>query len=121
MGIAIRIWSKEDLSKVMQGDRWLTTLLANVRTFNDSMMLEVAKARMNSKKYYAKWDDNEEMSTFYATDDEMLLKFLNADYVRLPTSVTEVITNFRDVSFPQNTVKTTVQNHGRNQRQPTDM
>lgn len=101
MGIAVRTWTKADLSKVLKGDRWLTTLLANVRTANESMMLAIAQTRMKTKKYYAKWEDDEEVTTVYATDDEMLLKFLNADYVRLPIYVTEVTTTFRDVSFPQ--------------------
>lgn len=102
MGITVRKWTKEDLLKVLKGDRWLTTLLANVKTVNEPMMMIVARTRMKTKTYYVKWEgDDKEVTTIYATDDEMLLQFLKADYTKLPTYVTEVVTNFRDVSFPQ--------------------
>ncbi len=102
MGITVRKWTKEDLLKVLKGDRWLTTLLANVRTVNEPMMMIVARTRMKTKTYYATWEgDDKEVTTIYATDDEMLLQFLKADYTKLPTYLVQVETTFRDVSFPQ--------------------
>lgn len=105
MGIAVRNWTKEDLLKVLKGDRWLTTLLANVRTVNESMMMTVAQARMKTKTYYATWEGDKEVTTIYATDDEMLLQFLKADYTKLPTYLVQVETTFRDVSLPQISLK----------------
>lgn len=101
MGIAVRSWTTEDLSKALCGDKWLTTLLANAKTFDDSMMFVLTQSRINVKTYHVRFEDDEESTTIYATDDEMLLKFLEADYTRLPIYAMEVITTFRDVSFPQ--------------------
>lgn len=101
MGITVRKWTKEDLLKVLNGDRWLTTVLANTRTFSESMMMTVAQTRMKTNTYYATWEDDEEVTTIYATDDEMLFQFLKADYTKLPTYLVQVETTLKNVLIPQ--------------------
>jgi len=108
MGIAVRLWTQADLSKVMDGDRWLTTLLANAKTVNESMAIVLTQNRQKIQEYSVLWGNDEEETTIYATDDEMLLEFLKAEYTALPTYVAEVITTFRDVSLPQTASPTPV-------------
>lgn len=104
MGIAVRLWTSEDLNKVLEGDRWLTTLLANAKTFGEESIKVINKVRPKVKRYVCTWADGfDSITDIYATDDEMLLKFLDADYTERPVDIMEVITTYRTVN-PQEKV-----------------
>lgn len=102
MGIAVRLWTSEDLQKVLDGDKWLTTLLANAGTFSLEMIKVQNRIRDRIKCYAAFWNGDVEPTTLYATDDEMVMKFIEADYVCHPENLMEVITEYRTM-IPQPT------------------
>lgn len=104
MGIAVRLWTSEDLKKVLGGDRWLTTLLANAKTRDKAMSDVIFKVQSKVKRYVCTWAEGfDSITDIYATDDEMLLKFLDADYTERPVDIMEVITTYRTVN-PQEKV-----------------
>ena len=100
MSITVRLWSKEDL-ETAKHDKWLATILMNATTLTEAM----AKAYpyRQRKTYQAVWDtddetrNNYEPITIYATDERMLLKFIDAEYTRRPDVLHQVITQYRPV------------------------
>lgn len=106
MSITVRLWSSEELKKVLDGDRWLTTLLANSKTLSEKMCETHDKVRQSIKHYQAgfAWQDEPfEEVTLYATDDEMLLKFIKEEYyIGQLMFLCEVKTEYRPVDIPQN-------------------
>jgi len=95
MGIAVRIWTEDELKKVKEGDKWLTTILANSGTFTTRMIEALPSDTI--KRYCALWDGDDVPATLFATDDEMVLKFIEADFNCLPSELTEVITTYREI------------------------
>ncbi len=93
MSITVRLWNKEDLEN-LQSDKWLATVFMNGHTFSKE---EIRHYPYNLRKTYEAWfnDSPEEAVIFFATDDKMAIKFLEAEYVRLPDSLNEVITTRR--------------------------
>jgi hypothetical protein len=47
--------------------------------------------------YIAAWEDGEESLEFYAIDDIAAIEYLNRHYTRLPDSLSEKITTYREV------------------------
>ena len=91
MSITIRLWNKADLES-LQHNRWLATVFMNVLTFNEE---EIKHYPYNLRKeYQADWY-NEESVKIYATDDTMLLRFIDKEYTRRPDYLAEVITRYR--------------------------
>ena len=89
MSISVRAWADEDLAKV-RTDKWLATLLMNAGTLTKAM----ARAYPYSKRrtYHCQWGDTEPEVIVYATDERMLAKFLDSDYLRRPDSIYQRIT-----------------------------
>ena len=92
MGITVRLWSKAELES-LQHNRWLATIFMNGNTFSEA---EIKYYPYNLRKHYtASWDDAEEAVKIYATDDTMLLRFVDAEYTKRPDYLAEVITRYR--------------------------
>jgi len=101
MSITVRLWNSEDLKKVLNGDRWLTTLLANAKTFDEKMCKTHNNIRKSIKQYQASFVQDNNV-TLYATDDEMVLKFIKEEYfIGHLTYLCEVKTSHRPVDIPQ--------------------
>lgn len=97
MSITVRLWNKQDLEN-LQNDSWLATTFMNGHTFSKE---EIWYYPYNLRKqYHAIWRDyDDEPITFYATDDKMAIKFLKAEYTRLPDTLQEIITTRREVKL----------------------
>lgn len=92
MSITVRLWSKADLES-LQHNRWLATIFMNGCTFSEE---EIKHYPYNLRKTYtAEWDEGFEPVRIYATDDTMLLRFIDAEYTRRPEYLAEVITRYR--------------------------
>jgi hypothetical protein len=100
MAQTIRLWTAEELLAAKTGSNlWLSTLLLNSKTLSEDM----AKAYPYDlrKTYIADWQqDGEEPVTIYAPNDEMVLKFIDGDYICFPETLCEAITTYRDVELP---------------------
>jgi hypothetical protein len=87
----------------VKSDKWLATLLMNASTLTAEM--SKAYPYNQRKTYHARWDDepenpenNEpEIITIYATDERMLLKFIDAEYTHRPDYLVQVITQYRPI------------------------
>lgn len=97
MSITVRLWSKADLES-LQHNRWLATIFMNSHTFSaEGMNYYPYNLR---KEYTAQWNGLEvdyEPIRIYATDDTMLLRFIDAEYTRRPDYLAEVITRYRHI------------------------
>lgn len=100
MSITVRLWTEEEL-KATKHDKWLATILMNTRTLTEAM----AKAYPYRQRrvYQATWDEDDETRnnyesvTIYATDERMLLKFIDTEYTRRPDRISQIITQYRPV------------------------
>lgn len=106
MSVTVRLWSSEDLQKVLEGDRWLCTILANSKTFNREMMR--VHSRMIHLKLVKEYEitytdsqDSDETISINATDDEMLLQFIGKEYTIEPKYIAEVTRQYRYLEIPQ--------------------
>ena len=96
MSITVRLWSKEDL-KNLQHDKWLATIFMNRSTFSQE---EIKYYPYNLRReYVAIWHEENERITFYATDDEMAIRFLKAEYTQLPVILREITYKARQVKI----------------------
>lgn len=101
MSITVRLWNSEDLKKILNGDRWLTTLLANAKTFDEKMLKTHSNVRKSIKQYQAEFVQDNDVK-LYATDDEMVLKFIKEEYyIGHLISLCEVKISHRPVDIPQ--------------------
>ena len=98
MSVTVRRWTPAELERVTT-DNWLATLLMNGGTFSQEEMRHYPYTRR--KSYIAEFEAEEcDDVRFYATDDDMALRFLQADYdlEGYPlASLREVITTLREV------------------------
>lgn len=94
--ITVRNWSAEDLEKIAAGDRWLITLAANASTWSEALIQAMSKHIMFVKDYVA-YFDGFASTELKAIDDEMLLRFIDAQYTERPGALCEVITTYREV------------------------
>ena len=100
MSITVRAWSKEDLFAIGNGDKWLATIFMNCSTFSEEDTKHYPyKAR---RTYFCQWLGDEECLednnvTIHATDQRMLLKFIDAEYTKRPDSILQVITQYRPI------------------------
>ena len=98
MSVTVRLWSDEELDKAYTGeDLELSALLMNRTTFDEREMQHYPYHLC--KRYRAIWDGIEPVELF-APNDEMSLWFIKQDYTRLPDSLCEVITRYRNVELP---------------------
>ncbi len=49
------------------------------------------------RTYICEWVDDPEPITIYATDERMLLKFIDAEYTRRPDFIDQKITQYRPI------------------------
>lgn len=94
MSITVRLWTDEEL-KATKHDKWLATLLMNGTTFTEQ---EIAFYPYEQRRTYrCWWLGAEEEVTIYATDEKMLLRFIDAEYTRRPDWIHQKITQYRPV------------------------
>jgi len=102
MSITVRLWDSEELQAIRSGkDKWLTTVFMNVKTFSQE---EILHYPYNLRRtYVCEWVENDyeepEEVTIFATDEKMLLRFIDEEYTRRPDSIHQVITQYRPVKF----------------------
>ncbi len=99
MSITVRQWSPEELAAVRVGkDKWLTTVFMNVKTFNLS---EITHYPYNLRRtYLCRWNKKPLTANevkIYATDERMLLRFIDEEYIRRPDEIHQVVTQYRPV------------------------
>lgn len=92
MSITVRLWSKADLES-LQHNRWLATIFMNACVFSEDTIKHYPYNLR--KQYTASWNEETEPVKIYATDDTMLLRFIDAEYTRRPDYLAEVITRYR--------------------------
>ena len=96
MSITVQLWSQEELES-LQKDKWLATIFMNGNTFSEQ---EIKHYPYNLRRtYLCEWLREEESTRIYATDQRMLLKFIDAEYTRRPDLITQIITQYRPLEF----------------------
>ena len=96
MSITVRLWSQEELQS-FQKDKWLATVFMNVKTFSqgDAKYYPHNLVRV----YLCEWLEEEEAIRINATDEKMLLRFIDEEYTQRPDCITQIITQYRPVNF----------------------
>ena len=100
MDITVRLWSDEDLL-ALKTDKWLATIFMNGCDYSAREMYYCPYSQR--REYRAIWDEDDETRnnyepiTIYATDEKMLLKFIDAEYTRRPDILHQVITQYRPI------------------------
>lgn len=98
MSITVRQWSQAELESLTH-DKWLATVFMNGHTFSAREM-EFYPYKLR-KTYICQWEEGEAV-TIYATDEKMLLKFIDAEYIKRPDTIAQKITQYRPVTIPPN-------------------
>uniref|UniRef100_A0A6M3JRY5 Uncharacterized protein n=1 Tax=viral metagenome TaxID=1070528 RepID=A0A6M3JRY5_9ZZZZ len=93
MSITVRLWNKEDLQSLKK-DKWLATVFMNGSTFTEE---EIKYYPYEQRRVYECIWGIEEPVTIYATDERMLLKFIDTEYTRRPDCIHQIITQYRPV------------------------
>lgn len=96
----VRLWTTLELEQAEDGkDLWLTTLLLNRATFSEQ---EIKHYPYRFRKYYsANVDGWQEPFEFYAPNDEMALRYLEAKFgLEVITCLAEKIISWLDVALP---------------------
>lgn len=95
MSITDRLWSDGEL-EATKHDKWLATLLMNGHTFTEREMKYYPYSQRRT--YVCDWEDREDVSvTIFATDERMLLRFIDAEYTKRPDFIHQTITQYRPV------------------------
>ena len=101
MSITVRLRTDEGL-EATRTDKWLATLLMNTTTLSEEMALNYPYSQR--RVYKCQWfepdneyHDHEDVVTIYATDERMLLKYIDAEYTRRPELIHQVITQYRPI------------------------
>ena len=94
MSITCRLWSGEELQSLKK-DKWLATIFMNGKSFSEKRAKYYPYEMRRT--YLCDWVDQEDHTEIYATDERMLLKFIDAEYIRRPDSIYQVITQYRPV------------------------
>lgn len=94
MSITVRLWSHAELEATKK-DKWLATILMNGKTFSQEEMSYYPYSQRRT--YICEWVDEPEPITIYATDERMLLKFIDAEYTRRPDFIHQQITQYRPI------------------------
>ena len=94
MSITIRLWTENELQNIHK-DKWLATIFMNVKTFTENEIRYYPyKLR---RTYIAEWVDEPGPVTIYATDEKMLLKFIDTEYDNRPDSLHQKIIQYRSI------------------------
>lgn len=96
MSITVRLWSQEELTSLTR-NKWLATIFMNAKTFSKEE-IEYYPYRLR-KTYICEWVDEPEAITIYATDEKMLLKFIDEEYTKRPDFIQQKITQYRPVKL----------------------
>ena len=94
MSITVRLWTTEELASIKK-DKWAATILMNSVTLSKEMMKHYPYDIRRT--YLCFWVDGAEETRIYATDERMLLKFIDAEYTRRPDQIHQVIAQYRPV------------------------
>lgn len=90
MSITVRLWSKEELQS-LQKDRWLATIFMNRSTFGKD---EIKYYPYNLRQtYMCEWGNHH--AIIYATDEEMLRRFISEEYIEQPWMIHERLTKYK--------------------------
>ena len=96
MSITVRTWTNEELQLIRTGkDKWLATIFLNCDTLSGREILNYPFHLRRT--YQCIWETEGETGmesriiTVYATDTEMLRRFLETEYTRLPDKIYEVV------------------------------
>lgn len=95
MSITVRLWTTDELQSLKK-DKWLATIFMNCKTFSEE---EIRHYPYEIRRtYVCRWEgwESEEI-VIYATDERMLLKFIDAEYTRRPTFIHQKITQYRPI------------------------
>ena len=94
MSITVRLWSDEEL-EATKHDKWLATLLMNKKplSIEEGNFYPYEQRRV----YVCEWMNNTESITIYATDERMLLRFIDEEYTNRPKWIHQKITQYRPV------------------------
>ena len=95
--ITVRLWSQEELRKIRTGaDDYLATVLMNGQTFSAQTIASYPYNRR--KTYWVAFSDGSEVRC-YATDDQNLRKYLQAQYhYNMIVAISEAVTEYREVA-----------------------
>ena len=93
MSITVGLWNDAEIEAV-KTDKWLATLLMNAGNLDKKMA--AAYPYDKRRTYIAEWDDDPSV-TIYATDERMLKRFIDAEYIRRPDYLTQKITQYRPI------------------------
>lgn len=94
MSITVRLWSDEKL-EATKHDKWLATLLMNGTTLSEK---EIAHYPYKQRRtYLCEWQHEGAPIVIYATDERMLLRFIDKEYTRRPDSIYQKITQYRPI------------------------
>ena len=96
MSITVRLWSDADL-KAIEKDKWLATIFMNVKTF--AVHEHQYYPHKQRRTYECSWHDQPEPITIYATDERMLLKFIDQEYTKRPYWISQKITQYRPIKI----------------------
>lgn len=96
MSITIRQWTQEELDSLTH-NKWLATVFMNRKSFS-AEEIEYYPYKLR-KVYICEWVDEPEAYVVYATDEKMLLKFIDAEYTRRPDFLHQKITQYRPVKL----------------------
>ena len=102
MPITCRLWSDDELTAITTGkDKWLATIFMNRNTFSaeEAMHYPYNLRRTYDCYWQADGDLGAEDATIYATDQRMLLRFIDAEYIRRPDAIHQVITQYRPLTY----------------------
>ena len=95
MSITTRLWSEEELQSLTK-DKWLATVFMNGNTFSAKEMRHYPYQMRRT--YRCEWlGSTNEPLTIFATDERMLLRFIDEEYTRRPDCIHQVITQYRPV------------------------
>jgi len=90
------LWTLAELESI-KTDKWIATQFMNEITFSEN---EIKYYPYNQRKtYHAEWNDEPEFITIYATDERMLLKYIDKYYTRRPDYLVQVITQYRPIKM----------------------
>ena len=95
MSITVKLWNQAELES-LKTDKWLATIFMNGKTFSAN---EMRYYPYNSRRTYVCTWYNDEPVTIYATDERMLLKFIKAEYTRLPDEAYQIIHQYKPVKL----------------------
>lgn len=102
MSITVRFWSAKELEQA-QSDGWLATLLMNKSTYSRQEMEANSVLPFPKRTFLLYWDDylgvTEAEREVKAPNIELLKRFIDAEYDRMPDQCIEKIVEHRHINL----------------------